>query len=104
MKKKYLIALCVLAIAFVLLFAFSSTKKSAERFVTKEQAIQQIRLMPDVQEYSKTLAAAGKKINIEAEDSGDVWNVHVLRLSRTNFRLTPRPLAGLVSIKLWVAE
>lgn len=47
---------------------------------TLEEARIKIESLPEVQEYKNTLAKSGTKTQIDVEDLGSEWNVHVYEI------------------------
>lgn len=52
--------------------------------ISQKQALSGVRALPEVAEYEAMLKNAGKKAEVEAEDGGDEWNVHVFEIVKND--------------------
>lgn len=61
----------------------SAPKEDVENLspeITKEGAIEKIKNLPEVKDYSSELEKAGSKVQFNAEDSEEVWSVQVFEI------------------------
>lgn len=71
----------VIAILLVALFAsVQPDRKELTGGVDEQQALAKVKDLPEVQEYQKMLADAGKKATFEVEDQDSEWAVHVFEI------------------------